>query len=415
MRFDIVMYINAEGVDTSSISNVHRLPLIYSLAENMRGTGKVLVVTHYVSLLLAPLLQPRRFLNHVAHSSAQQLEKNLFVYTPSIPLNLVVAEKVPLLLRMCQRYLGRSVKKALEASGFSPESPRVMWATHPFHLYYESLIEESLILYECYDDFPLEYGEKRNNNLMRLEESLARKSRIILATSRSLYERLKKTNANTCYFPNAVDFKLFNQAVDPETEIPNELLAIPRPIIGFMGELYGPWNDLDLLREVVSRKADWSFVFIGYIDPGTRRLAKPLMALPNAFFLGWRDYYSLPSYLKGFDVAIMPYKTGDFMQSVNPNKMYQLMATGVSIVSTPIPEILRFTSVIEVGDDVGSFIAAIERCLGRKDQTRRMEQITIARRESWDERTKMVVNMIRESLREKHDGNSSGEKVNQHG
>lgn len=408
------MYINAEGVDTSSISNVHRLPLIYSLAENMRGTGKVLVVTHYVSLLLAPLLQPRRFLNHVAHPSAQQLEENLYIYTPSIPLNLVLAEKVPPLLWMCQQYFGRSLQRTIEAWGFA-ESPRVMWATHPFHVYYTGLIEESLIVYECYDDFPLQYGEKRDHHIMHLEEGLARKSHIILATSRTLCERLREMNAKTYYFPNAVDFNLFNQAMKPETEIAEELLAIRRPIIGFIGELYGPWNDLDLLREVVSRKVDWSFVFIGYIHPGTRLLAKPLMALPNVFFLGWREYYSLPSYLKGFDVAIMPYKTGDFMQSVNPNKMYQLMAAGVPIVSTPIPEILRFTSVIEVADDVGSFIAAIERCLGRKDQTRRMEQITTAKRESWDERTKMVVNMIRESLREKHDGNSSGRKSIRHG
>jgi len=401
MRFDIVMYINAEGVDTSNIANVHRLPLIHALAREMRGIGKVLVVTHYVSFLMTPLFQPKRFLRYLADSSVRRVEDNLYVWTPFIPLNLVLADRMTFLLKLCQWRLRSSLRQTLQVIQSCSDTRRVAWFTHPFHYHYLGLAEEDVAVYECYDDFVSMSGRIISRRVIQLEEGLSRETDIVLATAETLYDRLRGKNSNTHYFPNAVDFELFNQATEPGTLIAPELRSIPHPIIGFMGNLCD-WFDLVLLQEVIQMQREWSFIFVGEVAPNIRPLAKQLQALPNTFFLGWQDYYALPSFLKGFDVAIMPYKHNELVQSVNPNKMYQLMAAGVPIVSTSVREITKFRETVELADSPAELYTAIEHSISQNSSARVQKGIEIARKESWDARARNALSILTERLSSGH-------------
>jgi len=393
----LVVFMNSAALDTTCSGNVHRLPLIRALSEQLNGTGKVLLVAHYISLISSPLQEPGRIVRQLINSQPQQYLPNVFIWVPWVPWNVSLAERHSLLLGVFRQFLQHSLRRAIEMLKFD-RGIRVAWLTHPYHLYYRGLVSEKLTVYECYDDFVWCRSGRMNNRIRAIERQLARESDVVLATAQTLYHRLKEDNTNTHYFPNAVEFSLFSQAIDPATPVANQLTTIPKPVVGFMGNL-SDWYDFSLLLELITSRPKWSFVFVGEVAANVHEEADRLRQCSNVFFLGWQKYEMLPSFLKGFDVAIMPYKLNTLMQSVNPNKMYQLMAAGLPIVSTPIPEALCFSEVISTASDAAGFAQQIELCLSQLNSYRRERQMSIAARECWDKRAEMALWLIEESLK----------------
>jgi len=394
--FDLILFGNFEASDTSGPANVSLMPLLYALAEEMKNVGKILIVTHYVSLATTPWLQPHRFWNYLRKPVCNKLMDNLWTYTPIVPFNLVLAEKTKVAMRILRNILRKSLNKVIESLEFEHSKTRVAWFSHPFHLYYQGLVGEEFIIYHCYDDFTLLGRSRSDKHIEGLEKKMAQKSNLILATSKTLYERLTSYNSHTYFFSNAVDFELFQKVVKPDYKIAPEIKEISKPIIGFMGNI-SDWYDYNLLQEIIARSPDWSFVFVGQIERGVQKKVDELKRYPNVHLLGWKNYYLLPAYLKGFDVAIMPYKVNEFMHSVNPDKLYQFMAAELPIVSTPIREVTKFKEIIELADEPDSFCTAIKRSIGEKGSRRVKKGLEIACTESWDSKARMAIRLIEDN------------------
>lgn len=393
----MIIFINSDSLDTTCIANVHRLPFFYTLASQLNEASKILVVTHYISLISSVFQQPKRIISQFKKPQLKQILPNMFTWVPWVPWNVSLAERSPFLLHVFRQCLKRSLQSAIKMLDFNNQSIKIVWLTHPYHLHYCGLIDEGFAVYDCYDDFAMLGPKARIDRVRNLERQLVQKSDLVLSTARSLYDRHKQYNANTHYFPNAVEFGLFHQAADPSTTVDERLIQISKPIIGFMGNL-SDWFDFSLLHELIIIRPQWSFVFVGGVANNVHEDVTKMKQRQNAFFLGWQKYETLPGILKGFDVAIMPYKMNALMQSVNPNKMYQLMAAGVPIVSTPIPEVLRYSDVISVAGDAQGFVHQIELCLSQRNSSRQDRMISLAAKETWDERVKMVLNLINEGL-----------------
>ena len=56
-----------------------------------------------------------------------------------------------------------------------------------------------------------------------------------------------------------------------------------------------------------------------------------LTARPNVFHLGRRSYDSLPDYCRGFQAAILPFRTNELTRSVNPVKLREYAAAGLRV------------------------------------------------------------------------------------
>lgn len=381
-QYNIIMIINSQGLDTSCIGNVHRLPFIKALNEGIAGKGKLLIVT-----------APTRFHGQ----KMQKKEENINLFTPYMPLPISLAERWRPALKLYRWCLNRELNNLLGKLDFLPETRRILWVTHPFHIHYLGLINEDSVIYDCYDDFSLLGCKVPNDQIKNAEVRLAKKSNIILAVSQVLAERLIKINPNTYYFPNAVDFELFNKALNNDPPIAQEIEDIPKPIIGFTGNIFHHSIDFDLIYEVINKNRNWSFVFIGQIDK-TKKEYSLLKRFSNIYFLGWKDYYELPDYLRGFDAAILPYKVDEFMKSANPNKLYQYMAAGIPIVSTAIPEVMRFDGLVGIGKGITGFVEAIRRVLLKKDTEIVRQLVLTAAENSWEKRVEMVLDLLKNKL-----------------
>src|SRR6185295_3669346 len=100
---------------------------------------------------------------------------------------------------------------------------------------------------------------------------------------------------------------------DSRTRIPDDIAAIPGPIVGFFG-LIADWVDLELIRRLARMRPSIHFVLIGKVATDISALAD----LPNVHFLGQKSYADLPGYCRAFDVALLPFAINELTLNANP-------------------------------------------------------------------------------------------------
>lgn len=190
--------------------------------------------------------------------------------------------------------------------------------------------------------------------------------------------------------------------------IPEDLMVIPRPIIGCVTRVVASYFNTRLLRQVLTRRPDWSLVVIGPEVVHTheeRREIEALKELSNVHLLGRREQIAIPGYLKGFDVCLMAYPDIDnVMHSESPLKMYEYLAAGKPIVSTPLPLISHLDSVIAFAQGAEEWIKAIEISLSGDTPEKIERRQAMARGNTWDQKAAFISRKLAEELTRRQRG-----------
>jgi glycosyltransferase involved in cell wall biosynthesis len=195
--------------------------------------------------------------------------------------------------------------------------------------------------------------------------------------------------------PNVADTALFAEALAPGPEDP-AITALPHPRIVFTGAVVGTKLDLELLAAVARRRPDWAFALVGPVgagDPGTDVSA--LQGLPNVHLLGPRPYAGLPAVLRAADAALIPYAVNDLTRSVFPMKVYEYLAAGRPVVSTPLLS-LEGVEGLAFADEPASFVEAVEGALSQGDPDAPARRRRIAEAHSWERRLDEIGALVRE-------------------
>ena len=122
----------------------------------------------------------------------------------------------------------------------------------------------------------------------------------------------------------------------------------------------------------------------------------PIAGIPNIHLLGQKKHAELPAYCKGFDVGLIPYRLGERMKFVNPLKLREYLSAGVPVVSTAVPEVMRYAHVAHVAHDPASFLAAIEVALGEGGPEARAARSAAMTSETWSARVAEVARTVDE-------------------
>jgi UDP-galactopyranose mutase len=86
-----------------------------------------------------------------------------------------------------------------------------------------------------------------------------------------------------------------------------------------------------------------------------------------------KAYDELPSYLAGWDVALMPFALNESTRFISPTKTPEYLAGGRPVVSTPIRDVVRpygELELVEIAGDPEAFVAAAERAMARSGEQR---------------------------------------------
>ncbi len=116
-----------------------------------------------------------------------------------------------------------------------------------------------------------------------------------------------------------------------------------------------------------------------------------LERLPNVKLLGRKPYASLPSYLRAFDVGIIPFKLNELTRNVNPIKLREYLSAGLPVVSTDMPEVARYVrnagelaNACTVVSQHEEFDAAVVRALASDSPAARRARSEAMRAETWE-------------------------------
>jgi glycosyltransferase involved in cell wall biosynthesis len=174
----------------------------------------------------------------------------------------------------------------------------------------------------------------------------------------------------------------------PRPPRPVDLAGIPGPVIGYVGNL-SDRIDLDLLDELAVKRPDWSFVFIGtaHRDRSALRLDRH----KNVHFLGVRPYDEARTFIRHFDVALIPHVVNDMTNAMNPLKAFVYCAAGVPVVATPVAGLDGLGELITVAKGVDGFVGAIEDALAADH---REPDLHILGPHTWERRAASVVELL---------------------
>lgn len=214
----------------------------------------------------------------------------------------------------------------------------ILWIFLPTGEALAGALMQRLLIYHCVDAYAENPGVDRAA-ILALEARLLARCDLVFATSRALYEEKRPARGRALYLPNVADAEHFG-AGGP---LPAALAALPRPLLGYVGNLAGYKLDLELLAAVAAAQPGWSFCLVGPRGAGDAATdLAPLERLPNVHLLGARPYGELPAWVGAFDVCLIPFRLSASTRASFPLKFYEYMAAGKPIVATPLPALADY-------------------------------------------------------------------------
>ena len=253
-------------------------------------------------------------------------------------------------------------------------------------------LDPSLVVYHCSDD----YASQPNfpASFLQQERSLMDRADLVICTAEELTRVKAPLHANTHTVTNGADVEHFTSTQDGATVVAPDVAGLPGPVIGYIGTVF-EWVDVQLLARAAQARPSWNFVLIGPVATDV----SVIESLPNVHLLGPRPYGELPGYLKGFDVAIVPFIFHDVTRRASPVKFYEYLASGVATVATRLPDLERFESLAGLYDGYDEFMAALDAGVADKSVDAREARMQAAGENSWTARFAQIDGLIEEARR----------------
>jgi glycosyltransferase involved in cell wall biosynthesis len=258
----------------------------------------------------------------------------------------------------------------------------VLWYYTPMALRWTRRLHPSAaaIVYDCMDHLAGFLGAPPS--LLQLERELLERADLVFTGGASLYEAKRNAHRSVHCFPSSVDVTHFATARDGIAE-PDDQAGIDGPRIGFFGVL-DERIDWPLIESVATGRPDWQIVLVG---PVAKVDEATLPRGTNLHYLGPKPYAALPAYLRGWDVAMMPFARNEATRYISPTKTPEYLAGGRPVVSTSIRDVVTpygEHGLVHIADAPDDFIAAAEaaRATDLEDLRRRADAFLDGT--SWD-------------------------------
>lgn len=277
--------------------------------------------------------------------------------------------------------------------------PRVLWIYDPRGAAAIGSFGEVFSVYDCVDDYAEQVGASRGRRALAtaLDRSASTRSRLVFATTPSLLERQRAHNPQSYLVANVGDFDHFRAAADPSLAAP-ELRDLPRPVLGFAGNLVDTKVDFDLLEAVAAAFPEGTVLLAGPAEGAAHeRLEQLLASRANVRWIGTQAYETLPRVVAAFDVGLIPYLANDYTRNCFPLKLYEYLAAGKPVVAAGVPSVGNLEPHVVLARSGDDFVEAIRTALSPPQAVEaRME---VAARNTWDDRTGRLLDLVSDELR----------------
>ena len=317
----------------------------------------------------------------------------IIIAPPVMPLNFLPEGVIfRAALKANEAIIGNRIKKVLKADGIKD-----FIYINSFNFHYPNIakkINPVLTVYQCVDPMIIPYDMKHG---IISENKLVKESDLVICTSKALYNEKKSQNPHTYFVPNAADIDHCSLALNPDLPVYGKLAEMQKPIVGYLGTLERRM-DYDLMLEVVKTNSEKTFVLAGPV--WDNYVPQELFKVPNVHIIGPIPYDELPQLVKGFDVAIIPFKKDEVSSTIFPLKLFEYLGAGKPVVITSFnPDLKEYTNgVVTYADGEEQFTTALNEVIKSDSQEKIAKRIAVARLNTWAKRTDDIANIISSHL-----------------
>lgn len=225
----------------------------------------------------------------------------------------------------------------------------------------------------------------------RLEPEIIKKADVLTTNSEFFSDFGLQYNPNSYMVGQGCDVTHFSDENDT-IKIPDEFKDIPKPVIGYVGSLTTLRLDIELIEHIANQRKNWSVVLVGPEDTDFKN--SNLHNLSNVYFLGRKDEFELPAYVKGFDVAMNPQLTNDLTIGNYPRKIDEYLAMGKPIIATQTKGMEMFKDCVYLGATKEDYISLTEKALAENSEELIAKRIHFAKSHTWENNVKAIYNAI---------------------
>jgi hypothetical protein len=228
------------------------------------------------------------------------------------------------------------------------------------------------------------------NEIIEREKKTFSYADAILAASGRIQDKIMayvEDKEKVIYYPHGVEFDHFNvESIHPDIM---EIKKTGRPIAGYFGSLTHAVDQRYFLKLA---KNNYNVVMIGPVSADYSELK----ALENVYFFGKIDYSILPQYGNGFDVCVMAWKAGEWINNSNPSKTYEYIALGKPVVSVYIPEIANnLSEFVYSVKSPEEFLMKCNIAIEEDSSKQKEKRKSFAKKADWNNKYKQVVDYLK--------------------
>lgn len=250
------------------------------------------------------------------------------------------------------------------------------------------------VVYDCVEE--IERNPNAPADIRETEGRLLAEADVTFVDARTLLESKGPRAKRILQVPAGVEVDLYDAQIDEGRPVAPEVAELPGPVIGYIGNIHY-WVDLDLLAAIARLRPDWTFAMVGPILVDVSAFE----ALPNVRFLGGKPFASLPSFAAGFDAAIIPYKIHEYTRNVFPTKMFEYMAAGCPVVSSPLREVEPYAEFVRLAETPEEQVRALEAALADQSEEAIARRRTFAKMNTWEGRFQRMKGALLSSIEQK--------------
>jgi glycosyltransferase involved in cell wall biosynthesis len=304
----------------------------------------------------------------------------------------------PITLPFYSSRLGRAVNRFLLAAqikllmiAFDFRRP-VLWIAIPTARLMVGRLDEQALIYQVSDKYDANQMDHATgkNVIADLHSDLLLRADLIYYSGRKLFEDEMKDRpelkSKSKMLAQAVDFDHFAQATAISFDAPEDIARLPRPRLGYFGQIDSWLLDQELIRYVSGKRPHWQWALLGL-----KASRLDIEDLPTVHHLGSKPYDQMPRYAAQFDVCVLPWVTdNEFVNYGSAIKVREYLATGKPVVITPLYEYEPLDGILRISRGYDDFIAKVEDALSGDSESRREARQHAVRDSTWDARAEEV-------------------------
>lgn len=263
------------------------------------------------------------------------------------------------------------------------EGLRILWSFSPVTYGLED--EHDVTIYHSVDLLHELPGVPRET-LLRAERALVRRADAVIASSAGVRQHLESMGApRVRVWENVADVELYASAI-----------AKRRERVVFAGNLTSAKIEFELLSQLASSGLDLVLAGPRGIDgTGGADQVDDLLKFPNVEHVGNLRPPELAELLASCTVGVIPYSINSYTTGVFPMKVFEYLAAGLAVISTPLPSLVQRSAAIpqvSVVDSLDFLNTVIDSLPIDPDAI--AERRGVAASQSWERRTEQAVTLI---------------------